>query len=269
MKAIFWRTIKDRRVTIIAYSLGMIAFLWIYIAMFPSFAGRAEEFNKLLAAYPKQFLDAFGITTADQFFSSLENFLGKEYGFIWPVAAIALSVTLGGSAIAGEIEEGTIETLLQLPTSRAKIFFAKYLAGLVLILIFTILTIFTAIPLALAYHVKYQAVSYLTFAVTGFLFAWAIYSISYFFSVIFNSKGKSYFIPVGILMVMYVIKIVSSLKENLKNLQYYSFFYYIDVDRALSKHEILLSTYFVFGAVILIFTFAAVIWFSKRDIAVS
>lgn len=269
MKAIFWRTIKDRRMALIIYCLGIIAFTWMYIALYPYSASKAEEFGKLMAVYPKQFLDAFGITSADQFFLTLENFLGKEFGFIWPVLTVALAITFGGGAIAGETEEGTIETLLELPVSRAKIFFGKYLAGLSMILIFTLLSAYSTIPIAAAYHIKYHVISYSTFAVTGFLFAWAVYSIAFFFSAVFNLKGRAYSIPLGIIIVMYVLKIVSGLKENLKNLQYSSIFYYFDIDRALSQHEIFVSTYLVFGAIIIIFTLAGVIWFSKRDIAVS
>jgi ABC-type transport system involved in multi-copper enzyme maturation permease subunit len=156
-----------------------------------------------------------------------------------------------------------------LPVSRIKIFFAKYLGGLALTAVFTALSVFAVIPLAAAYHVDYQASHYVTTFVIGLLFAWAIMSIAFFFSVVFNSKGKAYFIPVGILIVMYVFKIISSLKDNFKDLQYTSFFYYFDANKSLIDNKIDHWSYLVFGGVIIVFTIIAVIWFSKRDIAVS
>ncbi|TSC92345.1 MAG: hypothetical protein CEN92_13, partial [Candidatus Berkelbacteria bacterium Licking1014_96] len=78
-----------------------------------------------------------------------------------------------------------------------------------------------------------------------------------------------YFIPVGILILMYVLKIISSLKENLKDLQYSSFFYYFDANKSLIDNKIDNWSYLIFGGVIIVFTIIAVLWFRKRDIAVS
>ncbi|MBU2595614.1 ABC transporter permease [Patescibacteria group bacterium] len=270
MKAIFWRTIKDRRIVLLIYCLGVIGFLWMYVGMFPSFADKKDEFNQLMQYYPKEMMQAFGITEITQIFSSIENFLAMEqFSIVWPIVVIALAVSIGGSSIAGEIEAGTIETLLELPISRVKIFFAKYLGGLVLIAVFTVVSVFTVIPLAAAYHVDYQASHYVTTFIIGLLFAWAIMTLAFFFSVVFNSKGRAYFIPVGILILMYVLKIISSLKENLKDLQYTSFFYYFDANKSLINNKIDNWSYLIFGGVIIVFTIIAVFWFSKRDIVVS
>lgn len=264
------RTIKDRRIMLLIYCVAVIVFLWMYIGLFPSFADKREEFNQLMEYYPKEFMDAFGIEDTGSIFSTIENFLAMEqFNFIWPILAIAFAVTIGGASIAGEIESGTIEIILSQPVSRIKIFFAKYLAGLLLVAFFTALSVFTAIPLAMAYNIDYQASHYLTMFVIALLFAWAIMSIAFFFSVIFNSKGKAYFIPVGILIVMYVLKIISSLKDSLKDFQYASFFYYFDANKSLIDNTIDGWSYLVFGGAIVIFTIAAVIWFNKRDIAIS
>ncbi len=270
MKAIFWRTIKDKRIILLIYCLGIVGFLWMYVGMFPSFADKKEEVNQLMQYYPKDLMQAFGVTEITQIFSTLENFLAMEqFSIVWPIVAIAFVVSIGGASIAGEIEAGTIETLLELPVSRIKIFFAKYLAALVMIIVFTAVSIFAAIPLAAAYHVDYQTSHYLTTFIIGLLFAWAIMTLAFFFSVIFNSKGKAYFIPVGILILMYVLKIISSLKDNLKDLQYTSFFYYFDVNKSLIDNKIDSWSYLIFGGVIIVFTIIAVLWFKKRDIAVS
>ncbi len=270
MKAIFWRTIKERRIILLIYCLGIIGFLWMYIGMFPSFADKKEEFNQLMQYYPADLMKAFGVQEVGAIFSSIENFLAMEqFSIIWPIIVIAFVVSIGGASIAGEIEMGTVETLLSLPVSRIKIFFAKYLGGLVLTTVFTAVSIFAVIPLAAAYNVEYQASHYVTTFVISLLFAWAIMSIAFFFSVIFNSKGKAYFIPVGILILMYVFKIISSLKDDLKDLQYSSFFYYFDANKSLVDNKIDSWSYLVFGGVIIVFTIVAVLWFSKWDIAVS
>jgi len=44
------------------------------------------------------------------FLASIEGFLAAEnYSIMWPIILIILTLSLGASAIAGEIEEGTME----------------------------------------------------------------------------------------------------------------------------------------------------------------
>lgn len=238
--------------------------------MFPTFSDKAAEFDQLMQAYPEQLLDAFGISEQADIFGSIENFLATEqYSFIWPIMVVALVVAIAGSSIAGEIESGTVEIILSQPVSRTKIFFGKYLAGVFNLLVFTLVSNFIVIPLALAYGVDYQIKSYVLVSILGFLFGLAVMSITSLFSAIFSSKGKAYFIPVGILIVMYVLQIIASLKDNLADLKYFSFFHYFDSFKALSEQKIDPHSIWVFLIVVVVMTVAAVIWFNKRDVAIS
>lgn len=270
MFSIAWRTIKDRKVSLIIYCLAGLLFLWMYIGLFPTFADKAGEFDKLLEVYPPELMEAFGISEETQIFGSIENFLATEqYSFVWPIMVIALAVAIAGSSISGEIEAGTIETLLAQPISRVKIFFGKYFAGVFNLAVFSIVSTLGAIPLIAAYNIDYQTKGYFMILLLGFLFGLAVMSITFLFSVIFSSKGKAYFVPVGVLILMYVLKIVASLKESLEDLKYFSFFHYFDSFKAISQSQIDNLAYWVFGGVVIVFTITAVIWFSKRDIAIS
>lgn len=270
MIAIFLNTIKNRRIFIAIYSFAAVAFMWMYVAFFPYIQEKSADFDKLLEAYPESFLEAFGIQAGSLWFDKLENFLAVEqFSFVWPIMVIAMLVALGGFSIAGEIEKGTIETLLSQPISRLKIFFGKYLAGVVSLIIFTIISIFAVIPLAKSYHIDYQLSHYFTTALLGFMFGLAIFSIAALFSSLFSEKGKAYFISAGILVVMYVINILSTLKESVADLKYFSFFYYFDVNKALIDNQIEHLAYWVFLGVSLMCTALAAWWFSKRDISVS
>lgn len=268
MKNIILRTLKDRLNGFIIYCLFGIALLWMYIGLFPSFSSQAEAFNELSKVYPEAMMKAFGIESLGVMFSNLQNFLSTEqFGFVWPLLGIALAIGFSSSIIAGEIERGNIELLLTQPISRTKIFWSKYISGIIQIAIFSFVTILAAIPLARLYNVSYVSENYWKTLLVGFCFLWAIFSLSILFSTIFNEKGKTSFISSGILIVMYVLKIVSSLKDNLKDLQYGSFFYYFDPSKVLVKGELGSLSISVFILTAIIATVLAVIWFTKRDIA--
>ncbi len=270
MLSILIQTMKERKWSMVAYVFAGVLFVWMYVAMFPTFAENKEEFNKVLEAYPESIMETFGIENAAAIFDSIENFMVAEnYSFLWPIMLIALAVSIGGHAIAGEIEKKTIETLLSEPISRAKLFWSKYISGMTLISIFSIITVLSVIPLAELYNVDYNTEGHMTMLGLGLLFGWAIYSLATLFSTLFNEKAKPYFITVGILILMYALNIVASLKDSLSDLKYGSFFYYFDSAKALSERAIDLETILVFGGVAVISTIIAVIIFENRNITVS
>ena len=130
MKALFLRTIKDHRISLLIYLIIGTAFVWMFVSLFPSMADKADELTKLIENYPEALMKAFGIGENVQIFYSLETFMSLEhYSLMWPILLIALTVSYASSSLAGEVEKGTIEFLLSLPMTRWKVFSAKYLAG--------------------------------------------------------------------------------------------------------------------------------------------
>ncbi len=267
MLALFWRTIKDRKITIIVYSVTAILFLWMYIALFPTISESFDQLKTYIESFPQGIMEAFGVDA--ETFVTFEGYIGSEqFSFVWPIMIIALMISFSGWSIAGEVEKSTIEILLSQPISRLKIFFSKYLAGLSILIFFIIASVATIFPMASAYDISIKSENFLKVGVLGLLFGMAVYSISIIFSVIFSEKSRANFIPAGILVVMYVIHIVSALKESLENLKYTSFFYYFSPSKALVHNEIEPLAWWVFIGTFIVATTIAAIWFKKRDIAV-
>jgi ABC-2 type transport system permease protein len=261
------RSFKDRRTSLIIFSIVSIAFLWMYVALFPSFKDQMKQLEELLQAYPKSLMEAFNIDISA--YSQIEGFVSSEhFSLIWPIFVIILATATGGGAIAGEIEKGTIEFLLAQPISRLKLFLAKYFAGLIGLIIFVALTIFAIFPIAAIHGIDIKAENFVTFSWIAFLFGWAVFSLAMFFTTLFNSKGKVYFLTAGIIVLMYVAKIVSGLKDNLDKIKYSSFFYYFDSSKLLVHREVDNWAYVIFFGVIIIFTFLGAYIFTKRDVAV-
>lgn len=266
MFTIFWRTIQNRKISLIVYCLAGILLLWMYVAMFPSIQQQAEIFTEIMEGYPEGFLKAFGIDESFNF-STIENFLSiEQFSLVWPIILIFIIVSLAGSGISGEIERGTAEILLSRPVSRLKIFFGRYLAGLFTLLVFTIFSVFAISPLSELHNIDYIFENYITFSILGFLFGWAVFSLAMMFSALFSEKGKTYMLTAGILVVMYVLNLVAALKENLQDLKFLSFFHYFNYQGALIHNTIELETIWVFAAVIIFCTLIGAICFSKRDI---
>jgi len=265
MWQIFWRSIKERAISLFIFCLSGILLVWMYLSFFPSIQKQAADFEKVFAHYPQAMLEAFDIEPKS--LTTIEGFLGGEqFSFVWPLMLILLMVGYAGSALAQEIEKGTMETLLSLPVSRLKVFLARYLAGVVLLFLFVALTVLLAIPLISVYHFEFQPLGFYLIFILGFLLGLAIYSVAIFFSSIFSDKGKVNFAMGALLVLMYVLKLIAALKEELSSLKYLSFFCYFDHNKTLLYHQLDPLALWVFFGVALIFTLLAMLRFVKRDI---
>jgi len=177
-----------------------------------------------------------------------------------------LLVSLAAAGIAGEVEKGTAEIMLARPVSRRNIFAGRYLAGAFTLSVFTVFSVFGIVPLAELHSIDYVLKSYVIMAIMGFLFGLSVFSMAMLFSAVFSERGRVYMATGGMLIVMYVLNLISTLQDNLGNLRYLSFFHYYDPNSALIHNTIGTTSLLVFILVALTCTVLGIFLFSKRDI---
>ena len=140
MGTIFLRVLKDRKASLIIYCLTGIGLLWLFIAAYPIVQEQTMAIMELLEGMPEGFMKAFGMESDS--FTTVEGFLAaKQYSATWPLMVILLLASLAGTIIAGEIESGSMEITLSRPISRTKIYFGRYLAGLMSLFVFNIFSV--------------------------------------------------------------------------------------------------------------------------------
>jgi ABC-type transport system involved in multi-copper enzyme maturation permease subunit len=246
-----------------------IGFLEMYIAMFPTIKEQSGQFDQMLKAMPQEIFKAMNMDVSSLSFGNLESYLSTEYmSFLWPILGIIFVISLANYILVNEVEKGTIETLASLPATRSKVFIERYSAGIVLLVIFVAVSIFAAIPLAQITNSSVAAINYLTTALGGFLFMWAIYSVATMFSTIFSEKGKATMATGGVLILMYVLNIIAALNDNLTNIKYASFFNYFNGSDLLAKNIFSINSLFVLGGVAIATTLIALFWVNRRDLSV-
>jgi len=267
MFTIIWRSIKDRKVSLIVYMASAMLFMWMYVALFPSIAAQAESFTALMDSFPEEVFAVFGMEEMD--LSSLENFLSMEhFSLVLPLMVIFLLVPVAGRAIAGEIELGTVELLIGRPLSRSKLYLAKYVSGIGILATFTIFSVFSVIPFAVLHGVEYNLQGIASGAVVVLLLGWAVFSMSMMFSSFFSDKSKVYMASGGVLLGMYVLNVIALINDNLEALKYFSFFHYYAYSDALVEQSLYGTGCLVFLGVSIACSLIGLWWFGKRDIAV-
>jgi ABC-2 type transport system permease protein len=268
MFGVYLRMLKDKWKSLVVYIASAIAFLEMYIALYPSMKEALQSTEEMMKAFPKEFMEAFGFTAEVLTFPTIESFISTEmFTFMWPIIVIVISIGLANMAFAGDIAAGTIEVALAQPISRLKLFVSRYLAGATIIAVFVWTSIYAAIPLCAMHGIEFNIKSYFVMSVIGSLFVLSIYGLTVLFSCMFSEKGKTIFATTGILITMYAINIVSGLNDKLENFKYVSFFYYFNPGTALNKLDYVQYAVPFFLAVIIIAPVVGAIWFNRRDIA--
>lgn len=261
------RSITDKRISIMVYALGVAAYAFFVIAIWPSLKQNVNTLNQLWESYPESIRKAFGGENLT--FSTFDGFLSVEYfNQMWVIVMVAFTVSIATGAIALEIERGTMELLLAQPVSRRTVLVTRHL-------FFEMGTLFliaaTFIPIAIGAPIvadSFYYVGLLAFIIPSFLFFSAIGSMTFFFSALFNSRGVAIFVSLGIIIFSYALDILAKLNDTISNVHFLSLFYYWDPYRYLHNADFAWADLGVLVGIMLVSTAAAVIWFERRDIAV-
>lgn len=256
-----------RRFSLLGFTLASLAFLLLYVLIYPSFQSEASKFNELLKAYPKALLQAFNIEQLS--ISNASGYISAEhFSFVWPLLAIFLAVGTATNSIAGEIEKATLALSLSAPIKRVKLYLAKMTSGLLAVTGFVAFSILSLVPITMINNVEIDNVHVLKLSILGLFFALAVYGISLMISAIYSEKSKVYFWVGGILLSMYVANIISGLVSSMKNLQYISFFHYFSGEKALVQGQLSTQALVVFGMSTLFALIIGLVVFKRRDINV-
>jgi ABC-2 type transport system permease protein len=108
-------------------SLGLLAgFMTLF---YDTIAEQRENYMKLMAGYPKEFLAFFATTDVAQMFTP-GGYLNLEF-FSYMTIIVGIFVILAGSGLlAGDEENGTLDLILAHPVSRSILFVGRALAFL-------------------------------------------------------------------------------------------------------------------------------------------
>jgi ABC-2 type transport system permease protein len=264
----FIKTIKEKYIYTLIMCIVVFLTLLMYVSLFPAISSKAIEFEKLMAQFPKELWEVFGVQNGVVSMSTLEKYLSVEmFSLLWPILAIVMFVNFGIGAVAAEVENGTIELLLSLPISRIKILLGKILGSLVLLISFCFLSTISTLLCAKIFNIEADIEIHLNLLAVLIAFVVSGFSITLLFSVIFD-KAKASMLASGVFVAMYLMKIVATLNIDLEKIKYASLFYYADFSQILATGKFEWKYLFAFLFVSTITLLFSIFYFDRRDISV-
>lgn len=129
LRGVFTKTIYEKRMYTLFWSIGMFLMVLLTMSIYPSFAqdgGLSDAF----ANVPEALKGIIGDLAAQK---TIPGFIDQQiFAFRMPLFMIIFSIILFNGLIAGDESEGTLQTLLVQPVGRMRVLLEKLAAGLVL-----------------------------------------------------------------------------------------------------------------------------------------
>ncbi|RJQ31250.1 MAG: hypothetical protein C4562_06300 [Actinobacteria bacterium] len=264
MIALTKKFFNDHKLGIILTTIGLVFYQWTLVSLYPMM--QKIDIEALLKNYPKAFLAFFGGTELS--FTSLEGFFNTEYlSLMYMIIVAGYLITLVTSELTKEVENGTLESLLSLPVSRATVLGYKYVNITLLTAFFTIIGIVPFMLMSVAYDFSFSIKAFLMVTLLTFLFFMAIAALTTALSVFFNERNKPTSIVLFILGYGYILNSLGQAFSKVKNYRFLGIFYYYSTAKTLGHKTIATNSYVVFGTIIIVSTIFAFYWFNKRDFA--
>jgi ABC-2 type transport system permease protein len=260
------KVLKDYRISVLLFSLGTSAYSAMMVSIFPSIQSSASDLAGYMDKMPAAFKEAFDISLGS--FTTIEGYLSIEYfSLVWVLILISFTLAFTSQSLAGEVDKGTMETLLTQPINRLNVLFSKSFTWLVNILIIMAATfIGVFIPAAIA-GIEVSYFGFLIFSLAALIFFWAFFGLGMFFSALFYDRSKAIFAPLGILFIAYLVDLVGKLYPDFEKFRVLSLFKYYGNPAEVMQDKVLpgMDLGVLFGVGLVFFIFSAIV-FKRKDI---
>ncbi len=260
--ALFRRSFKDRRRSMIWWSIGIALLGGMFTALFPAL----EDLLADLDEYPEDVLKALGLEgTAD--LATPEGYLQIElFSIMAPIAFIAFAAIFGVNAIAGSERKGEMELLLANPISRSTVFIQRFGAMLIATLLLGVgLWVVLAAGIPAGIWSDLNNWNLVQALISLILLGWAFGSLAFCISAATGNTGLTYSVIGAIALGSFVVNSFSQIIEGMEPFKWLSPFYYYLGSDPLTQGLNWWHTLVPLG-VILVTYFAGQIAFERRDL---
>ena len=213
----FRKLIRDEWVKVLSFTVLMSAISIVQVVFWPNI----EKVMPAIAdAMPDIFKGMFGgIATEGFYFYIITQQLMKSIG----IFGTGLAIMLGASAVARELESGTMELLLAQPISRTRVLVEKFFFNGIMLLIPFVLSTMLIWPTAPLIGESIDATALLVGSLYTYSVLLVVYAFTFMLGTMIDEQMKVMSISLGACIVMMLLFIFEETAP-------FSLFHYLDID---------------------------------------
>ena len=258
--------LRQRRTSIIWWSIGVAAMIAMLMLLYPSIRDQAAELNKALNQLPDS-LKSLRTGGSQVDITSPIGFLNSQLYYVTlPLLLGILTIGLGSSLLAKEEQSHTLELPLSRPISRTRLLLAKAVAGLLIVGIVGAVMTLVTVAFAKIVEMDIDLGNLLLTSLLTTLFAASFGVIAYAFTAV-GTQTHRLSIAIAVLVSFggYIIKSLSGLTDWLETVVKVIPYHYFNPTELLQGNVstgllVYLIVTFVIGGI------AAWLGFRRRDI---
>lgn len=119
--------LRDRRRSLIAWTLGIVALVIVMGLFYPSIRDAGADFDAYLESLPESMRETLGASAGS--ITSPEGYLVSQlYSNMYPLLLLIFGIAMAAWAIAGAEGDGTLEVTLAAPIRRSALAWGRWLA---------------------------------------------------------------------------------------------------------------------------------------------
>lgn len=263
MRTLLLKTLYDQRWFILGWSLVIAFNILLTIIFYPSL-NHGEALAKLSQSTPDQLKGLIDTSS----FHAIQNYIAAQlYNLRLPLLLMALALILSQSLTVAEEGKGTLRTLTTIPLSRSRILWEKWLAGVVILAIMTIVAVIAVYLGILRIHETLPFGFVWQIAVVSWLFGVTAFSIMYAIGAATGSRGISLVVGLLIIMASAIISSFGASVDWLQNWQNLSLIHYADIDSIVKTGSLDRLNLWLLGSFSAVAMLCATVLFRRRDIS--
>lgn len=246
---LFRHTLKTEKNAFLIWALSLTATLLLFLFMYPSILKEKEAYEKILAVYPKEVLDAFAIELDTLL--SFHGYLGYVYGYIL-LALCIYSMRLGLTAIGKELSRNTSEFLFAKPVTRSRVLLEKGAAAVLLLLLMTVCLLISALFMEVLYVENQNPGMTALIILSAFFLQILFYSLGLLLGILKRRIRFFSSTAIGIVSSFYILSMISQVLDK-DYLRLFSPFRYFSVPEIMRSAAY--DTFYLLLSLILTFLF--------------
>jgi ABC-2 type transport system permease protein len=264
LRNVFGKTIRDLRWPTfwVAFSLAIGG--GYFTALYPTYV-KAFDLESMMSKFPETLKALIGGSDWD--LSNATGFLNIElFPLILPALLAGFAVVLCSGFTAGEEARGTIDVLLSYPVPRWRMVVEK-VGALVVSMVLIAVAMLAGIQVGAVISnspVNLDKVSAGLFLATLLSLDFGLMALA--LAAWKGNRGAAAGIPIGLMVVMYLVQSLSPQIETLRAVNPLSLFHYYLGHNAL-KNGLDLGDTVVLAVVVVVFFVASLVLFERRDLA--
>jgi len=256
------KALWDLRWTAFWYAVGGAGYSLLVASFYPTIRQQSETIAKLVATYPKGVLTALGFTD----FTTFTGYMGAEWlNLFWPIMGCVFATLGGASLVAKEVEDGTSEIWLSVPSQRWHLLLAKMAALAVGLLSVVLACVFVVELSAVMVSATVKLSGLLAMGVVMAAFSFVVASYSGLLSSFVSSRGVAAGTSFGITLASYAFWVIGGLADQWKQLRNVSFYTAYTPQKALESGSIDLVPVVSLLAISALCVLIALFQFQRRD----